>query len=412
MPDAEPIEVAAPADAPDAAAPVEVGLRPNWSLFPVAGVDSDDGVGFGVRGQLDMLKPGTDPYKSSFVIHLFTTTQGYHHHRFKFDLVDLGPAGNLRLTGHFAFRAWLNDGYWGLGNGSVHDPSYDDLGKDDPLRKYYHYQLIQPFAHVTLRDDVTALGPGSLLVYGSWEGRYSIINPYPGSLLEHEQPYGVAGGPAMQLTAGVLWDSRSPEITPDKGALVEVSGRALGMLDGDTWDPSAFGGPMVSLRGYVPVVPRLTWASRIMGEWLLGRVPFYEMVQWGGFVPIAGVGGSDTLRGASFGRWHGPGKAVLQDELRIDVLEHRFLKKSVRWQLAPFADVATVWGLAQEDPALLGAATVVAPRVPLHPAGGLGVRGIWGETLVGRFDVGLGQDIVPGGYGRSLGFYLAFDHAY
>ena len=40
------------------------------------------------------------------------------------------------------------------------------------------------------------------------------------------------------------------------------------------------------------------------------------MVHWGGFVPIAGMGGSDTLRGAAFGRWHGPGKAVLQDELR------------------------------------------------------------------------------------------------
>lgn len=379
----------------------------------MAGVDSDDGVGFGVRGQLDILRPGVQPFKSSFVVHIFTTTQGYHHHRFKFDLVDLGSSGKLRLTGHFAFRAWLNDGYWGLGNGSVHDTAYDDLDNHDPLHKYYHYQLIQPFAHLTLRDDVTTLGPGALSIYGSWEGRYSIINPYEGSLLEQEQPYGVNGGPAMQLTAGALWDSRSPEITPDKGALLEASARVIGMIDGENWNPSTFGGPMLSVRGYVPLGGRVTWASRAMGEWLFGPVPFYEMVHWGGFVPIAGVGGADTLRGDSFGRWHGPGKAVVQNEVRVDVLKHRFLKHEVQWQVVPFGDAGAVWGIKGEDPALLGNATVDAPAIPVHPAGGLGVRGIWATTLVGRFDVGVGQDIVKGGgYGPSVGFYLAFDHTY
>ena len=397
----------------------EPALKPTWTAFPVAGLDSDDGFGFGARAQLDIHAPGVLPYKQSYVVHLFMTTEGYHHHRFKFDLVNLGKHEKLRLTGHFAFRAWLNDGYWGMGNGSVHDTQYDDLAKDDPRRSYYHYQLIQPFAHLTLRDELATFGDGRLSGYSSLEARYSIIRSYEGSLLEQEQPHGVNGGAAGQITLGLLWDTRSPETTPESGALLEVSGRVVGMAStdpgaGDATQLSAFGGPMLSARGYVPIVPqRLTWATRGMGEWLFGPVPFYEMVHWGGFVPIAGVGGAETLRGASFGRWRGPGKAVFQNELRIDVLTHRALKHEVRWQLVPFADVGSVWGMDLESPALLGDAVIPVSRSPLHPAGGLGVRGIFATTLVGRFDVAVAQDVLPNGvYEPSLGFYLAFDHTY
>ncbi|MSP54921.1 MAG: hypothetical protein EXR69_04850 [Myxococcales bacterium] len=421
----EPVEHAAPS----AADP----NKPTWSLFPVAGVDSDDGLGFGVRGQMDIHRAGVEPYKSSFVVHLFVTTEGYHHDRFKFDLLGLGEQGKLRLMGHFAFRAWLNDGYWGLGNGTPHDGAYDDRSAEDPLHKFYRYQLIQPFAHLTLRGEVKQLGRGDLSVYGSWEGRYSFIHAYSGSLLEQDQPYGVAGGLAGQLAVGALWDSRSPEITPDRGALLEASGRliAMGSPDGGPsgagaaggLSPSAFGGPMLSVRGYVPLTTPgahgVTWAGRAMGEWLVGPVPFYEMVHWGGFEPIAGVGGADTLRGDSFGRWHGPGKAVVQNELRIDVVEHPFLRRPLRWQLVPFGDAGAVWGVDLAEAGVVGDSSVAAPVFPVHPSGGLGVRAIWATTLVGRFDVAVAQDIVPNssraggvGYGPSVGFYLAFDHTY
>lgn len=396
--------LSAPADAPAVAG--EAAPKPTWSAFPVAGLDSDDGFGFGARAQLDIPAPGVLPYKRSFVLHLFMTTEGYHSDRFRFDLVQIGPAHNLRLTGQLAYRAWLNDGYWGLGNGSLHDPRYDDLPADDPGRKYYRYQLIQPFAHLTLRDEVTTWGPGAVSAYGSFEARYSVIRSYAGSLLEAEQPYGMDGGAAVQLGGGVLWDARAPEVTPAHGALLELSGRVVGTAapgDGGPWSIGAFGGPMASVRGYVPLGSRMVWASRLMGEWLFGQVPFYEMVHWGGFVPIAGMGGADTLRGASFGRWHGPGKAVLQDELRIDLFTHRALKHDVRWQLAPFADVGAVWGVD-------GAVTEVA--TPVHPSAGLGVRGIFATTLVGRFDVAVARDDQPDGPARSLGFYLAFDHTY
>jgi hypothetical protein len=134
------------------------------------------------------------------------------------------------------------------------------------------------------------------------------------------------------------------------------------------------------------------------------------MVHWGGFVPIAGFGGADTLRGIQFGRWRAPGKMVLDTEWRVDVLRHRLLKEPMRWQLVPLADVGAVFGAGE-------AADAPAPANPLHPTAGLGVRAIWATTLVGRADVAIGEDKVRDARGNvrsapNLGFYLAFDHTF
>jgi len=60
-----------------------------------------------------------------------------------------------------------------------------------------------------------------------------------------------------------------------------------------------------------------------MAEQMWGAVPFYELVHWGGMEPTAGFGGSQTLRGARFGRWRARDKAVLNTELRWDVARAR-----------------------------------------------------------------------------------------
>jgi len=371
-------------------------------VLPNVSYDTDDKFGLGARAQLDVLRDGVTPYKSSFVVHLFTTTNGYHHHRFRFDLVGLGKEHRLRLTGHFAFRAWLNDGYWGVGNGTVRDDAYAGPFEDGDLAaKYYHYSLIQPFSNLTLRADVG----GPWVAYGSVQARYTWVRAYEGSLLEAEQPFGMDGGAALQVTGGMLYDTREPEVTPDGGVLLEAGARGILQTQG-----APFGGPFVSARGYLSLGPRVVFASRVMGEYLAGEVPFYEMVHWGGFVPIDGFGGADTLRGDSFGRWRGPGKVVLDNELRIDVVTHRLAKEDLRWQLVPLADVGAVFGAGPD-------ASAPAPANPFHPTAGLGVRAIWATTLVGRADFAVGEDRALRADGqvesaRSYGFYLAFDHMF
>lgn len=374
--------------------------RVRWSAIPVASYDSDDGFGAGARAQVDLLRPGYEPFRASYVVHLFTTTRGYHHHRFRFDLVGLGADRELRLTGHFAFRAWLNDGYWGVGNGTVRDPALESDDPDDPARRYYRYRLIQPFSHLTLRWELS----GPLLLYGATEVRWSSVEAGPGSLLAADPPPGVDGGLAVQAGGGALWDTRVPEVSPDRGVLLEVSGRGVAQADG-----TVFGGPFASARGWVSLGEPVVLGGRLMAEYLVGEVPFYEMVHWGGFVPIAGFGGADTLRGVPFGRWRAPGKVVANAELRVDLFETPLAGEPFRGQVVPFVDAGAVFGAGDD-------ADAPPPANPVHPAAGVGLRGIWGETTVGRLDVGVGEDRVARGTmvvsRPTYGFYLVFDHLF
>jgi hypothetical protein len=392
----------APAEpAPDASAPADPSTgtwkkreKLRWLILPNASYDSDDKLGFGVRAEVQQPEAGLDPYRSAAVVHVFATTNGYHHHRFRFDLVGLGPKEHMRLTGHFALRAWLNDGYWGIGNGTVREERYDGLEEDDPARKRYKYELVQPFGQVALRHAVG--GPWSL--YGSLNVRYSFVRAPSGSLLAEQRPLGIDGGLGVQAIGGVLWDTREPETTPDGGWLLEGSGRVV-------TGTYTFGGPFLSARVYGKVFPWLVVAQRVMGEWLWGDVPFYEMVHWGGVVPIPGMGGADSVRGVAFGRWRAPGKAASNTELRIDLFTMRALKEDLRWQLVPFADVGVVWGAGDD-------ATADAPELPIHPTVGGGIRAIWARSIVGRVDAAVGPDLTDSGTPLNWGLYLVFDHMF
>ncbi len=377
-----------------------------WYLVPNVAFDTDDGLGFGVRGELAFDAPKHRPYRTAYMVHAFATLRGFHHHRFRFDRVGIGPGRRFRITVHLAWRQWLNDGYWGIGNRTVRERDYVGGfdGDDDPRRKRYRYTLLQPFGHATLRARLA----DRWSLFSALNAKWSIVETYQGSLLAAHRPYGVGGGLGILVSGGAIYDSRRPEVNPREGVFAELSGRiALPMPEG----AGTFGGPFASVRGYLSPTSWLVLAGRLMGEWLLGEVPFYEMVHWGGSVPVAGFGGFETLRGISFGRWRAPGKAILNTEARIHFLRHTIFGKPMVWQLALFFDAGTVWGAGDDD---------TEPRAklfPIHPAGGVGVRAIFQQAFVGRIDTGLGIDPVrePDGTiddALSWGIYVVFDHAF
>ena len=174
------------------------------------------------------------------------------------------------------------------------------------------------------------------------------------------------------------------------------------MCSSDLTGTYSFGGPFLSARTYVSLGPRVVLAQRVMGEWLFGDVPFYEMVHWGGVVPIAGMGGADSVRGVAFGRWRAPAKAASNTELRVDVFTMKLFKQPLRAQVVPFVDVGTVWGAGSDE----------LPPIPVHPAVGLGVRAIWAETIVGRLDAAISPDITDEGTTLDWGLYVVFDHMF
>jgi hypothetical protein len=256
---------------------------------------------------------------------------------------------------------------------------------------------------VTLRLDLG--GPWSL--FGSINPKWSQVDTYSGSLLAEQRPFGMDGGLAVICAVGVLYDSRQPEIAPRSGMLLELSTRFSPPLPQQA---GTFGGAMFSARGFTSPADWLTLAGRFMMEMLLGDIPFYEMVHWGGFTPVMGFGGSETLRGLSFGRFRAPGKALLNLEARFDLFRHAAGANNMVWQLALYSDVGGVFGAGD-------GATDEAPGIPLHPAAGAGLRVIYADAFVGRIDTGFGLDPVREEDGAvtqdpTFGIYVVFDHAF
>ena len=372
-----------------------------YFAIPNASFDTDDGLGFGARGELAIEEPGYSPYKMAFVLHAFATLRGYQHHRFRFDATGLGPKHNLRFTMHVAWRQWLNDGYWGIGNTTARLRSMvaDDIQDGDVRVKFYRYSLFQPFLHSTLRAKLN----GGFEAFTSLDIKYSVIKTYQGSLLAAERPFGIDGGLGVIATGGIIYDTRKPEVNPRSGIMAELSARVSAPGGAGT-----FGGPFFSIRGFVTPTPRLTIAFRFVMEALFGQVPFYEMVHWGGSVPITGFGGFETLRGIAFGRWHSPGKAVFNTELRIKLGEHKLFKRSFQWQLGLFGDVGMTF-YAPDSTASGGP--------PFHPGAGAGLRLIFDELFVARIDTAVGLDPIREANGQitnegTLGFFIVFDQAF
>lgn len=369
------------------------------AVVPAMAYDPDDGFGLGARIVLDQYAPGYEPYRVEWIAQGFASVNGYHHHRVKFDATGLGPAHDLRLWGHFAYRQWQNDGYWGVGNGTVVERAYVDVEADSPERKRYRYTLIQPFGRLTLRWYATPhFGPFAFVA-----GRWTKVETYAGSLVEEEQPFGMDGGFGLQLGLGVIHDTREPEITPDAGHLFELALRYHPQLPASD---GHFFGVYGAARGFVPFGSGVVLGSRIAVDWLYGDIPFYDLITWGGFTPTVGFGGSETLRGNSFGRWRAPGKAVWNSELRADVWRHRIFRRELRWQLVPFFDAGMVFGAGEE-----------APDFPIHPTAGLGLHPIFDQSVAGRFDFGTGIELVREAdgsmsYEPDWGFYVVFDHMF
>lgn len=394
--------MAPPEEPPAVTAPApEEDERLSLTILPNFGYTADDGFGLGFYAELTAPPPPGKAVRTLVVAHTYLSTEGFHNQRLRFDLPGLGAQDKLRLGGMFAFRAWLNDGYWGIGNGTVRDADYvGTFDADDPDRHHYRYQLVQPFGHLALARDLSPRASA----YGSLNVRFSWVKTYEGSLLEAERPYGVDGGLATQLGVGLLWDSRDDSVDPRRGALLEASSRFVYQ----PLDNSVFGGPFASVRGWIPLGPGVVVAGRVMGEHLFGDVPFYEMVHWGGFTPTSGFGGAATLRGYRYGRWRGPGKAVANGEIRCAVGDQHIGDSVLHWHLAPLADVGVVWGAGGDGPE--------QPDVPFHPSGGLGVRGVWNRDIAARIDGAVGFDAVDDGIELVLaptwGVYLDFAYMY
>ena len=369
------------------------------------GFDTDDGLGLGAHGEIATYEEGVQPYRSLWVVQGYASLRGYQDHLLEWDRVGVGPGASTRLQAGLYWRQWTHSGYWGMGNDTLREWQYEGLFEpDDPAATRYRYSLVQPTLHALARSRIHD-GPWSL--YGAVTVHHTRVETYEGSLLEEDRPYGMLGGWSPQVGVGVLYDSRQPEIASKRGVLAELSGRLAPAVDGEA---GGFAGGLCLLQGYQPLGGRLVLAARLLGEWLAGNVPFYEMNTWGLSKPIIGFGGDMSLRGVPMGRWRGPGKALANVELRWTPWALALREHQVDLELAPFTDVGAVFGQQ---------AATAAPTAPTtaHPSVGLGGRVVFDDTFVGRLDIGWAPDPITqpdGGVSKpwGMGVYVVFGHPF
>ena len=381
---------AATPSTPDPAALAPVGVAPgNWSFagVPRLTLNSDEGIGLGVRGILFWHRHGQRPYKTAISFQAWATTRLVQHHFVRVDAIDAFQLP-VRIESEAGFFSTLTMPFCGdpPATGVVGRECVDsDLTR---LRSLEPYGLLntrwrlwrQPFFKDTLKFEAFVGWRGTQYIPGTLfdddkDGSPDLF-PYPGSRYAAAFPGGEPGF-ASVLQAGLAIDTRDEEPNPSRGFFIDASVRGANALWGSAFD---FGGANFTARLYAPVVPSRTVvvAERLIVDGVFGDAPWRERVRLGGLTETAGIGGLDVGRGIRLARYPGRLRLSLQHELRVTPLTLDVFGNSLALPVAFFLDTG---------------AAVFANEVPrLLVGGGISFRVVWNRTFVMRLDLALSPE--------------------
>jgi hypothetical protein len=355
-----------------------------WLATPLVSYDSNLKFGLGAYGEYVKADPsGERPFLFKFAGQAFATTGGFIHPYLRLDLPGLG--GTKWRWAHVShYYRWTQAPYYGLGNDTrrlLDEP--EDYNWYDQTRLWFYNALRYP-----LSEDWS--------LYAILDLEWSRFTVYEGSRLEEDLPAGVEGGRYVRLALGGFRDTRSDEIDPWDGHVLELSVRGAHPWIGSTFTT---GGAYLGLSGWRLAGSRAVLVGRALADVALPGEPFHKASYLGG-LSWGVVGGRWILRGLAEERLRGDGTAALQGEVRVSFAEHTVRKTHVRWMAVPFADLGQVW--LWDDPAL-------DPRL----TGGLGVRWVLNGLLVLRADTALAFERYEDGSTRpQVQFYVLGDHPF
>jgi hypothetical protein len=378
------------------------------AALPLIGGDSDIGFEFGAVGTLSYFADGVKPYRWNMDLLLSASLkegpsgpeiaqQGY---LWQIDAPELF-GGGVRLNPEVSYTRTINYGYFGLGNassGASPPPANPNPGR-------YH-EWIDSALQVRSSARVRMIGPLSAL----FAVQYLFVGPtsYEGSkLAQDEARRNQDGSPLLYATSpvslpslagGIVYDSRDNEIFPHSGMLHEVGVRLEQGLPSDANVRYLEAGAI--LRGYVPLAGPFVAAGRLVTNFQVGHVPFYDLFQAGPFDQKEMPGGSAGIRGVPVGRYLGPIKVIANIEFRAMLLSFGLLKQNFTVGSVLFFDTGRVWSDYTFRSALDGSG------IGLKYGVGAGLYVLWGQAAMLRIEAGYSPDAVSENPSLPLGVYV------
>ncbi|MGC4088628.1 MAG: BamA/TamA family outer membrane protein [Polyangiaceae bacterium] len=200
----------------------------------------------------------------------------------------------------------------------------------------------------------------------------------------------------LLFSYGIAFDGRDDVVNPTRG------GYAAARIDLAPGESGSFRHRFARANGnarlFVPILdPGLVLAGRVVGDFLLGDAPFYELPRYDS---TSAIGGGSGVRGIPAQRYWGKIKAFGNLELRAQLFRARLFSKETRFGLTGFFDAGRVWADYSPHPELDG------DSLGLKFGTGAGLRIASGKSFVLRFDVAWSRESNP------VGVYLTSGHTF
>ncbi len=430
---------AAPADSGVGTPPTGVRLG---GVLPAVSYDADVGFRYGVLANFyDWGDGSTYPdYVRSLYLEASRTTKGSGQVMFAYeDRRWLGSTLRLAADGGYYVEQAL-DFYGFNGYEAVIHPEWADPASID-YRTRMFYRIDRRMWRLGLNFHLPIRGRRIRAMLGTWVGNVRIgpVNierlnrnktaderlpthdSVPG-LYEYYRRWGLIdsfeadGGAVGMLRMGMIYDTRTNEIWPDRGVWDEVI--LLGATEMGR-HAKQYLQVVATHRHYIGIRPqRLLFAYRLAASVVVaGRAPFYMLPFYHGTVYSLqdGFGGRKTVRGVWRNRVVADGVAIGNFELRGRVLNTRLMGQAFYVALSGFVDAARV---VRPRPVTVDSARVAQsgerveeffdadPERQTHLGLGAGIRFALNENFIVAVDYGkpISDQDGPGGLYINLGW--------
>lgn len=250
----------------------------------------------------------------------------------------------LRLDSRISFNRYVTAPWYGVGNGTIVEEGAPPPPDASSTHDYIHEEgRLRSVLRVNVRRSLDL----------AFAGNFRIEAPEPfltSKLARDLDAKRIIGGELTfleTLGAGIYVDTRDNEFVTKSGIFYQIGvAETLG-----TSEKVRYGEASAVLSHYAPLFGPFSFASRFVGSFKFGDVPFYELHTGGVFVPQYLVGGEHGVRGVLMGRFAGLIKVIANIELRampypsIKVFHYR-----LRVGHTAFFDAGRVWSDYKYDP--------------------------------------------------------------